>query len=154
MKYNLTSNFLDLIPLVKGLNIYIHVRPFFILLRWYWSWPAKEGRSRGLSWYNSLWEELLVLNTRGDFLLVCVFNWNDFSHKKQINHTLAVRYWNRYPLPPPTKSTMISHVVTYKEGMEMKNQTKTKIGLGCVVKSKVGELEKITSEGRSRRMRK
>ena len=36
----------------------------------------------------------------------------------------------------------------------MTNQTKTKIGVGSVVKAKVGELEKITREVRSRRMRK
>ena len=36
----------------------------------------------------------------------------------------------------------------------MTKQTKTKIGVGSVVKAKVGELEKITREGRSRRMRK
>ena len=36
----------------------------------------------------------------------------------------------------------------------MTKQTKTKIGVGSVVKAKVGELEKITRKGRSRRMRK
>ena len=36
----------------------------------------------------------------------------------------------------------------------MTNHTKTKIGVGSVVKAKVGELENITREGRSRRMRK
>ena len=36
----------------------------------------------------------------------------------------------------------------------MKNQTKTKIGVGSVVKSIVGELEKITREVRIRSMRK
>ena len=36
----------------------------------------------------------------------------------------------------------------------MTKQTKTKIGVGSVVKDKVGELEKITREGRIRRMRK
>ena len=36
----------------------------------------------------------------------------------------------------------------------MTNHTKTEIGVGSVVKAKVGELEKITREGRSRRMRK
>ena len=36
----------------------------------------------------------------------------------------------------------------------MKNQTKTKIGVGSVAKAKVGELEKITREGRSRMTRK
>ena len=36
----------------------------------------------------------------------------------------------------------------------MTKQTKTKIGVGSVVKGKVGELEKITREGRSRRTRK
>ena len=68
---------------------------------------------------------------------------------------IAVRYFNCYspPLPPP-KSTMISPVVTVKEGMEIKKQTKTKIGLGSVVKAKVGELENITREGRIRGMRK
>ena len=38
--------------------------------------------------------------------------------------------------------------------METKKQTKTKIGVGFVVKAKVGELDKITREGRSSRMRK
>ena len=36
----------------------------------------------------------------------------------------------------------------------MTKQTKTKIGVGSVVKAKVGELEKITRKGRCRRMRK
>ena len=36
----------------------------------------------------------------------------------------------------------------------MTKQTKTKIGVGSVVKAKVGELEKITREIRSRRMRR
>ena len=49
---------------------------------------------------------------------------------------------------------MSSPVVTLKEWMKMTKQTKTKIGVGSVVKAKVGELENITREGRSRRMRK
>ena len=36
----------------------------------------------------------------------------------------------------------------------MKKQTKTKIGVGSVVKSKVRELENITREGRIRRISK
>ena len=57
--------------------------------------------------------------------------------------------------PPPTpKSTMISPVINDKEGMEMTNQTKTKVGVGSVVKAKDGELEKITREVKIRRMRK
>ena len=36
----------------------------------------------------------------------------------------------------------------------MTKQTKTKIGVGSVVKADVGELEKITREGRRRRTRK
>ena len=51
-------------------------------------------------------------------------------------------------------STIISPVVTKKEGMKMTKQTKTKIVVGSVVKTKVGELEKITRKGRSRSMRK
>ena len=38
--------------------------------------------------------------------------------------------------------------------MGVKKQTKTKIGVGSVVKANIGELEKITREGRSRRTRK
>ena len=38
--------------------------------------------------------------------------------------------------------------------MKAKKQNNTKIGVGSVVKSKVGYLEKITREGRSRSMRK
>ena len=56
--------------------------------------------------------------------------------------------------PPPPKSTMISPVVTVKYGMGMKKQSKTKIGVGYVVKAMVGELEKITREVIIRRTRK
>ena len=38
--------------------------------------------------------------------------------------------------------------------MEITKQTKTKIGVGNVVKAKGGELENITREVRSRRVRK
>ena len=38
--------------------------------------------------------------------------------------------------------------------MEIKKYTKTKIGVGSVVKANVGELENITREGRNKRMRK
>ena len=41
-----------------------------------------------------------------------------------------------------------------EEGTKMKKHTKTKIGVGSVVKAKVGELENITMEGRRRRMSK
>ena len=49
---------------------------------------------------------------------------------------------------------MISPIVTVKEGMEMKNQTMTKIGVGSIVKAKVGEWEKTTRDGGIRRTRK
>ena len=44
---------------------------------------------------------------------------------------------------------MRSSVLTIAEWM---NQNKTKIGVGSVVKAKVGELEKVTREGRIRKM--
>ena len=79
----------------------------------------------------------------------------NFRTKTKINHTLDVRYCNLYyTTPPPPKSTMISPVVNVKEVVEMTKKTKTKIGVGSVVKAKVGELEKITREVRSMRMRK
>ena len=49
---------------------------------------------------------------------------------------------------------MISHAVTIEEGMKVKKKIKMKIGVGSVVKAKVGYLEKITRELRIRRMRK
>ena len=39
---------------------------------------------------------------------------------------------------------MNSPVLIIAEGMKMKKQNKTKIGVGSVVKAKVGELEDIT----------
>ena len=49
---------------------------------------------------------------------------------------------------------MRSPVLIIAEGVNMKNQNKTKIGVGSVVKAKVGELEKITREERIMRMSK
>ena len=77
-----------------------------------------------------------------------------FHTKTQIMNTLTVRYCNRYSTTTTPKSTMSSPVVTKSEEMKMTKQTKTKIVVGSVVKAKVGELEKITRKGRSRRMRK
>ena len=59
-----------------------------------------------------------------------------------------------FKAPPGSKYTMSSTVVTIKEERNMKKQAKTKIRVGSVVKANVGELEKITREGKSRRMRK
>ena len=39
---------------------------------------------------------------------------------------------------------MISHVVKIAEGMKEKKRIKTKIGVGSVVKSKVGDMEENT----------
>ena len=94
----------------------------------------------------------MVLNALAVFCLLVFFCWNDFSHTKKINHALAVPYYN-IP-PPPYKFDLISPVVTIKEGMETKKQVKMKIGVGSVVKAKVGELENITREGISRMTRK
>ena len=77
-----------------------------------------------------------------------------FHTKTQIEHTIDVHYCNNYSTTTTPKSTMISPIVTLKEWMKMTKQTKTKIGVGSVVKAKVRELEKITREGRRRRMRK
>ena len=88
------------------------------------------------------------------FRLFVFFCWNDLSQKKQNKHTLAVRYCNSYSTTTNPNSTMISYVVNAKEGINMNKQTKTKIGVGSVVKAKVGELEKITREGISSRMMK
>ena len=49
---------------------------------------------------------------------------------------------------------MSSTILTTTEGMKVKKQNKTKIGVGSVIKAKVGELYQITREGKIRKMRK
>ena len=49
---------------------------------------------------------------------------------------------------------MRSPVFPIKEGMKDKKRIKTRIGVGSVVKEKVGEIRDNIREGRSRRMRK
>ena len=95
----------------------------------------------------------------GDFLLVCDFFVGMTFHTENKSTIRFLFSTEIYIIPPPPPlptpySTMISPVVTVKYGMEMKKKTKTKIGVGSVVKANVGELESITMEGRSRRMRK
>ena len=93
----------------------------------------------------------MVINARAIFCLFVFFCWNDFSHTK--NQPYA-RYSLLQSISPPPKFTMISSVITVKEGVELKKKTKTKIGVGSIVKAEVGELENITREGRFRRMGK
>ena len=47
---------------------------------------------------------------------------------------------------------MSSPILKIAEGMKVNTQNKTKIGVEYVVKSKVGELENITREEKTRRM--
>ena len=68
--------------------------------------------------------------------------------------TICSLFDNEIATPLPPNSTTRSPAVTVKERVEMKNQTKTKIGVGSIVKAKAGWLEKITREGRSSRIRK
>ena len=49
---------------------------------------------------------------------------------------------------------MISYAITITEGMKVKNQNKTKIGVGSVVKANIGEFEDIIREGRISSTRK
>ena len=49
---------------------------------------------------------------------------------------------------------MRSPFLKISEGIKIKKQNKTKIGVGSIVKAKVGELEKIARGGRNRRVRK
>ena len=56
--------------------------------------------------------------------------------------------------PPPPKSTMRSPVVKITQEMMEKKRNKTNIGVGSVVKAKVGEMEENTREVRIKRMRR
>ena len=88
------------------------------------------------------------------FCLFVFFFWNEFSYKNtnQVYARCLLMESILYPSPP--KSIIRSHVVNVEEGMEMTKQTKTKIGVGSILKAKVGEMENITREGRSKRMGK
>ena len=95
-----------------------------------------------------------MFSTPGRFFVgLCFFVGMNF-HKKNKSTIQSILGSVISKASPHPKFTMSSPVVKIKKEMEMKNQTKTKIGVGSVVKAKVGELEKITREGRSRRMRK
>ena len=95
----------------------------------------------------------MVLNTRAIFACLCFFVGMTFHTKKK--STIRSMFATSISIHPSSpKSTMSSPVVMVKEGIEMKKQNKTKIGVGSVVKAKDGELENITREGRSRMMRK
>ena len=54
----------------------------------------------------------------------------------------------------PPKSTTSSHVFTITKEIKDKKQIKKKIGLGSVVKTKVGDIEEKNREGRRRRTSK
>ena len=81
----------------------------------------------------------MVLNALGDFFLLLFFAGMNFHTKNKS----TIRLVFTTVITIPSKFTMSSHVVTVKDGMEMKNKTKTKMGVGYVVKAKVGELERI-----------
>ena len=68
-------------------------------------------------------------------MLVCVFFVAMNFHTKNKS---TIRLVFTTVITIPSKFTMSSHVVNVKEGVDMKKQTKTKIGVGSVVKSKVG----------------
>ena len=94
---------------------------------------------------------MLVLGGFESYLLVSVFLLL-FTQKTNQNK-------NRYSLlkllntPPP----QVHHELTYCHnytGGEGKKRIKTKIGVGSVVKAKVGDMEENTSEGRSRSISK
>ena len=87
--------------------------------------------------YNSLREELLVLNAWALF-----FGWDEFSQKKSNICSLFATTIAKY-IPHP-KSTIISPVLRIAEVKNVNKHNKTKIGVGSVVKTKVGELGNIT----------
>ena len=90
----------------------------------------------------------------GDFFLFVFFVGMTFQKKTNQPYDICYLLKSIFAPPPSPKSTLSSPIVTVKEGMEIMKQTKTKIGVGSVVKTKVGELEKINREGRIRRMSK
>ena len=100
MKYDLTSNFLDLRLLVELLYIY---KCKAILDFTYMGLKlTSQGRwVHGLACYDSLREELLVLNARAVFCFFVFFCLNDSSKGKKISQMRAVHYCNFCLLPPP-----------------------------------------------------
>ena len=78
-----------------------------------------------------------------------------FTQKTNLQHTgyLLLQLLIASP-PPPPKSTMSSPGFKISQEMMEKKRIKKQIGVGSVVKAKVGEMEENTREGRIRRMRK
>ena len=72
---------------------------------------------------------------------------------KKINSRLDIAY-TIYNYPPPPNYNNILTVVTSTNDMKEKKRIKTKVGVGSVVKVKVGEMEDTTREGRRRINRK
>ena len=83
----------------------------------HWSWTAKEGGAGGRLWYDSVREELLVLNARGDFLLASVLFLEWFftkTHKSSIRSLYCCRciftYIVKFSLILSTVTTSLSRV--------------------------------------------
>ena len=132
MKYNLTSNLIFFIPVMKVKYIYKCTAIFyfkqmglFLVGQGMWGlrdcavWFAERG--------------FIPSQRPGDLLLASIFCWNYFLHTKQINGTLTFCYYNRYP---PPKVTTRFPVVTISLGVMDKKRIKTKISGGVCCKGK------------------
>ena len=86
------------------------------------------------------------------FLLELLFTLK--TNQQHAGYLLLQSLVTHPPHNPHPKSTMSSHVVKIAQEMMEKKRNKTNIGVGSVVKAKVGEAEENTREGRIRRMRK
>ena len=94
----------------------------------------------------------MLINAWAIFGWLLFFLGTTFYKKKSTENSLfATEIFTPHPHP---KSTMRSTVVTISEGMKDKKQTKTKVRVGFVVKSKVGDMEDNTRKGRSRSISK
>ena len=87
------------------------------------------------------------------FVGFCLFLELIFTHKINEEHTrhLLLQFLIS---PPPPDSTMSLPVVTIAQEMMMKKRVKTKIGVGSVVKARVGSMEDNIRKVRTRKISK
>ena len=93
----------------------------------------------------------MVLNARAMFCWLLYFVGITFHSKNKLTaHLIFATEIDNFPTP--NKYTMRSHVVTIAQEMMEKKRIKKKIGVGYVVKAKVGDMGDGKRYGRSMSM--
>ena len=131
MKYDSTSKFLDLRRLVKGLYIYTFKSVFG------YTWMKLKLTCQGI-WVARAcvisFAERGVIGSQcpGNFLLVCVFCWNEFSHKKNQPYSRCLPLQSPFA-PPASPSLPWYHLLSLlKRAWRWRSRPIWKLGWGLL----------------------